>query len=270
MRTGSEPARGRRRRRALRHKAARIAAGAVTLGATVAAVALATGSSRAAVGAVGATVATIEPSFRPNRPGASTALTVKERFAGPEAEGGIPSPLRKEVLHLPLGVAESLAWPVTRGCSRAHLLKHGARGCPARSQIGTGSAKVAWRENGTVVTETARMWAFVAPTSGEYAIEVLGEGTHPVHKRVVVTESLFAQGPPYSGGMTIPVPAITIRPGGPEVSLLEASLTVGPKRGAHGLGIRVPRCPSGGYPWAAEITFANGSTQELQTTTPCG
>ena len=37
-----------------------------------------------------------------------------------------------------------------------------------------------------------------------------------------------------------------------------------------GLGIFVPHsCAAGGFPWAAEVTYANGATEKVSATSPC-
>jgi hypothetical protein len=219
----------------------------------------------------------IEPSFAPDRARALTAVTVAGHFSTGPAGGGLPSPLREMVIWAPAGLAapDSLAWPRTSGCSVAHLRRHGARGCPPRSQIGSGSAVVGWDEGSRAVTETARVKVFVGPTTGGagvYAFEVLAEGRTPLRKRVVLTESLYAVAAPspYSASLHARVPPIATRPGEPDASVLSFRMTLRRAHGGHGLGERVPaRCPAGGYPWAASFGFADGTQQHVSATVPC-
>jgi hypothetical protein len=222
--------------------------------------------------------ATIEASLAPDRLNARTASTVALHIAG--GEDGVPPAVRKIVLLVPAGFSgRSLEWPSTRGCSRTQLMRRGASGCPARSQIGSGTALVAWREGSKTVTEHARLWEFLGPvSSGEYKLEILGEGTSPIHRREVTTVSLAARSGVYSAELESAVPPIPTRRGQPDASIVSFSITTGnakPPRfsggGLYGgMGLFVPSpCPAGGFPWSAELTFADGSVQHATTATPC-
>jgi hypothetical protein len=230
-----------------------------------------------AQGAPTPTLATIEPSFSRDRLGARTLVGFGAHFSG--GEEGVPSALRKVTVLVPAGLAgPRLEWPTTLGCSRTHLQRHGARGCPPRSQLGSGQALIEWREGARTVTESSKLWAFLAPPEGEYAIELLGEGYTPIHRRVVITESLFAMTGTYSGGLEGVVPPIPTRPGEPDASVVSFSLTMGTLQARHGsrlsssegMGLFVPgSCPAGGFPWEAEFTYADGSVQQATASVPC-
>jgi hypothetical protein len=94
----------------------------------------------------------------------------------------------------------------------------------------------------------------------------------------VITESLFAITGAYSGGVEAVIPPIPTRAGEPNASVVSFSLTMGsvnqPRGSAHrsaeGMGLFVPgSCPAGGYPWAAEFTYADGSVQRPTASIPC-
>jgi hypothetical protein len=230
-----------------------------------------------AQGAPAPTLATIAPTFTPDRLGARTVVGFGAHFGG--GEGGVPAALRKVVVLVPAGLAgPRLEWPTTRGCSRSHLQGHGARGCPPNSQIGSGQALLAWREGARTVTESSKLWAFLAPPEREYAIELLGEGYAPIHRRVVITESLFAMTGTYSGGLEAAIPPIPTRPGQPDASVVSFSLSMGTVGRRHssgaleseGMGLFVPGgCPPGGFPWATELSYADGSVQQATASIPC-
>jgi hypothetical protein len=227
--------------------------------------------------AAAAPAATIEASFAPDRLKARTATTFSLHLTG--GEDGVPPPLRKIVVLVPAGLAGSaLEWPTTRGCSPRQLMRRGASGCPARSQVGSGSIDVAWREGSNTVTEHGKLWEFVGPNNGEYKLEVLGEGTSPIRRREVTTVSLAAVSGVYSAALENAVPPIPTRPGQPDASIVSFSLTTGNAKRPRfsgggrygGLGMVVPSpCPGGGFPWSAELTFADGSVQHTTTATPC-
>ena len=227
------------------------------------------------------TIATIAPSFAPDLPGARTSVTFAASFSG--GAGALPAPLSKAVILLPADLAKTLEWPTTRGCSRAHLQAHGARGCPPHSQIGAGSALVEWQEGSSTVSERANLQLFVGPTEGVYTLQLLAEGQQPLHRRVVISLALFAITAPYSAGMEAIIPPLPTLPGQPDASVVSFSVTVGPpsqaadsrsSRAADSqwgeMELFVPRsCPAGGFPWTADFTYADGSSQEVTTAVPC-
>jgi hypothetical protein len=235
------------------------------------------GGIGAAAAAPAPVLATIEASFAPDRLGVRTAVTFSFHITG--GEDGVPPPLRKVLLLIPGGLSgPSLEWPTTLGCSRAQLMRRGARGCPARSQIGSGSALVAWREGSQTVTEHAKLWMFVGPTDGAYQLQILGEGTTPIRRRVVSTVSLAAISGTYSASLESVVPPIATRPRAPDASIVSFSITNGnakqPRfsgRGLYGgMGLFVPSpCPAGGFPWQAEFSFAGSPTQLATTAIAC-
>ena len=192
---------------------------------------------------------------------------------------------------LPAELAKTLEWPTTRGCSRAQLQAHGAPGCPPHSQIGAGSALVQWQEGSSTAGEQANLQLFVGPTEGVYTLQLLAEGRQPLRRRVVISLVLFGVTGPYSAGMEATVPPLPTRPGLPDASVVNFSVTVGPAaRGAGGgagggggergggaaarrwgeMELFVPRsCPVGGFPWEAEFGYADGSLQEVGAGVPC-
>jgi len=224
------------------------------------------------------TVATIEPSFAPDRPGAQTSVTFAARLSNDA--GGIPAPLSKVLILLPAGLAETLEWPSSSGCSSAHLRAHGARGCPPRSQIGAGNALLAWQEGPRTVNEKVRLGLFTGPTNGVPRLELLAEGQRPIRRRVVMNVSLGLISAPYSAEMETIIPPIPTRPGQGAASLVNFSVTVGPLSKAlvsqrpspwGELELFAPRrCPVGGYPWTVDFTYQGGVTQEVNAAIPCG
>ncbi|HLI32425.1 MAG TPA: hypothetical protein VKU89_06785 [Solirubrobacteraceae bacterium] len=180
--------------------------------------------------AEGATTATLAPSFSPNSAGARTTVVFSARLSGPG--GALPSPLTKLTAYLPVGLTGlRMQWPRTLGCSLRRLLAHGGRACPARSQIGSGSALLGWEEGGRILTARARLSVFVGPTDGPYVLEVLGEGQPPLPGRIGFTESLAAVSAPFSSSTEATIPAIVTR-GGQHASTLEVTLAIGAPVGA--------------------------------------
>jgi hypothetical protein len=216
------------------------------------------------------TVAAIRPSFSPDRLGARTAVTFGIHFAG--GEEGVPAPVRKAVVQVPAGLGVEL--PSTLGCTVAHLQAHGASGCPPRSQIGSGHALMAVRTGAQVTREAATLWAFLGPLEGgQPTIQILGQGYTPIERRVAFSLRLEPDRAPFWAKLVALVPPIPTIPLEPDASAVNFSLTIGTtgrSRKPGTIGIFVPsHCPAGGFPWAAEFTYADGSTDNTTATIPC-
>jgi hypothetical protein len=219
------------------------------------------------------TSATIVPSLSASRPGARAALTVAIHYAG--GATGVPSPVRRSLVRFPEGM--TLDIPHLRSCSPARLLAHGPSGCPAQSALGRGSALAEIHGGALILKEHIALWAFLgAPRDGWATVEILGEGVTPQQRRMVVTGTMRADVAPYGEALEIPFPPIPTLPQAPDASLVSFSLTIGATGGHHGKRgvaantVVVPgNCPAGGLPFAAEFTYADGSTGSAAAAVPC-
>ncbi len=217
-----------------------------------------------------ATTATIRPSFSPDKLGAKAAFTFAAHFAGGEL--GVPSPVRRAVVHFPPGL--TLDVPKLRSCTKAQLQARGARGCPAQSQIGTGRALADVHVGSSVESEEAAISVFVGPPQGlNPTVEILGQGYSPLDERVVITGTALPDNPPYGEKLVMSVPAIPTVPLEPNASTVSFSVTIGGKaaRKHHNpnTALLPSHCPTGGFPFAAEFTYEDGSTSTSTATVPC-
>ncbi|MGH2854945.1 MAG: hypothetical protein ACRDLF_12230, partial [Solirubrobacteraceae bacterium] len=213
------------------------------------------------------TSATITPSLSPDRLGARAALTFTIRYAG--GAGGVPSPVRRSVVRFPAGL--TLDIPRLRSCHPARLLSQGPGGCPAQSAIGRGRALAEVRSGTQTITEDVGLWAFIGPPQhGEPTLELFGQGYAPVQEQVVVTGTVLPDRAPYGEELVIPIPPIPTLPLQPDASTSSFSLTIGAsaRHLTHNANtVVVPsRCPAGGFPFAAEFTYADGSTGSAHAT----
>jgi hypothetical protein len=215
------------------------------------------------------TAATIRPSFSPDRLGAKAAFTFTVRFSG--GEFGVPSPLRRAIVHFPAGLRMHI--PSLRECTRARLQARGAKGCPARSLIGVGHALADIHAGAGIESEEAKVWAFLGPLqNGNPTIEILGQGYTPLYERVVITGTVLPDHAPYGEELVMSVPPIPTIPLEPDASTVSFSLTVGGARfRAHNPNTVVTpsRCPTGGFPFAADFTYADSSTSTATATVRC-
>ncbi len=229
------------------------------------AIGLATLASCACAGvpaqALAETSASIHPSFLPNRLGVSTSFTLTFGFSG--GDSGVPAPLSQAVVHLPAGLSINLAGVAT--CANSRLRKKGPPGCPPGSLLGRGHALMEVRAGSQTVPETATISVFRGPNQGSApTFEIYGHGSTPLYQSVISTAVLRPDSAPYGSKLTVSVPRIPTLMYEPDASFSSLSLTVGnvkrPPR-AHAAGVVViPRnCPAGGFPFAAEFTFADHS-----------
>lgn len=228
----------------------------------------ASGAARTAA-APEATSATLTPTLSPNRPGATGALTLAVKYTG--GTMGVPPPVHRSVLSLPPGL--TLNVPSLRSCSAAHLEAYGPSSCPPQSLIGRGHALAEALAGSELITEEAVLWVFIGPPRGNTpTFELVGEGSTPVPAQVVITGTVAPARAPYGEELVIPVPPVPSLSGVSETSLANLTLTLGvpgphPARGAN--TVLIPRCPAGGWPFAAAFTYANGSSGSILAREPC-
>jgi hypothetical protein len=211
-------------------------------------------------GARAETSATIAPSLSPNRPGAKGALefTINFNQAG---SGGVPSPVRRSVLRFPAGLGIEI--PHLRSCSIVRLRARGPSGCPAQSELGRGHAVAEALAGSQLITENISLWLFLGPFHNlEPTFEILGQGLTPFDERVVLTGSVALDQAPYGEDLVLSMPPIPTVPLEPDASIATMSLTVGTGRPTAQANTVVvpPTCPSGGFPFAAEFTYTDGSS----------
>jgi hypothetical protein len=218
------------------------------------------------------TGASIRPSLRPDRLGASTALTLAIRFSG--GAQGVPAPLRRAVLHLPAGLGIGLRGVKT--CAPAQLRRRGAAGCPTGALVGRGHALLEARTGSLTIPEEAEIWVFRGPDRGSKPVlEIYGRGETPLVESTVSAAVLEPDSAPYGTRLTVSVPAIPTLTYEPDASFVSLSVTVGavgraPRAHAAAGAVLMPRsCPAGGFPFAASFAFADGSSASASATVAC-
>jgi hypothetical protein len=213
--------------------------------------------------------ATIAASFHPDRLGAMGALTVRIDVAGGALGGSVP--LRRLVLRLPAGLGIEI--PHLRSCESYRLQLLGARGCPAQSRLGVGRALVQALLGSQLLGESLSLWVFLGPLRNlQPTFEMLAQGYTPFDERMVLSGTVLPDDPPYGEDLVLSVPAIGTLPLEPDAQVASMSLTIGsPRRSAResNATIEPTRCPPGGFPFAAELSYADGQAQDVSTATPC-
>jgi hypothetical protein len=212
--------------------------------------------------------ATIAASFHPGGLGAIGALTVTVGLAVDELGA---APLRHFVLRLPAGLGVEI--PHLHSCEPDRLQLLGARGCPAEARLGVGRALVRAPLGSQLLGESISLWVFLGPLRNlQPTFEILAQGYTPFDERVVFSGTVLPDEPPYGEDLVLSVPAIATLPLEPGASIASMSLTIGSRRRSASEPntiVEPTRCPSGGFPFAAELTYADGSTQNVSTATSC-
>jgi hypothetical protein len=204
--------------------------------------------------------ATIAPSLSPNRLGAKGALVLTIHFTEGLLEG-VPSPVRRSVLRFPAGLGVEI--PHLRSCSIARLRAIGAGGCSRESLLGHGHALAEALAGSQLITENISLWLFLGPFHNlEPTFEILGQGFTPFDERVVLTGTVILDKAPYGEDLVLSIPPIPTVPLEPDASIVTMSLTVGESKPPHPEQANTvtvpPTCPVGGFPFAAEFTYADG------------
>ncbi len=213
--------------------------------------------------------ATIAASFHPDRLGGKGALTVTIDLAG----GGLGAapPLRHFVLRLPAGLGVEI--PHLRSCEPDRLLLLGARGCPAQSRLGVGQALVRAQLGSQLLGESISLWVFLGPLRNlQPTFEIFGQGYTPFDERLVFSGTVLPDQPPYGEDLVLSVPTIATLPLEPGASIASMSLTIGTSQrvaSEPNTTVEPTRCPPGGFPFAAELSYADGSTTNVSTATSC-
>jgi len=216
------------------------------------------------------TVATLTPLLSPDRLGATGALSFTIHYA--DAAANVPPPMRRSILRFPAGL--TLEVPHLRSCSLSHLRARGASGCPAESALGRGRALVEAHLGSQTVAENISLWVFLGPLRNlQPTIEILGQGYTPLDERVVLSGTMGPTGAPYGEALTLIIPPIPTLALEPDASIVTFSLVIGARaqrRARDANTLRLPAtCPEGGFPFAAEFTYADGSISNSTAMVPC-
>jgi hypothetical protein len=189
-------------------------------------------------------------------PGASTGLRTLITWTDPGAPNGVPKPIQSIVTKFPHGARfDTRALPACEA-SDDEVVSEGAAACPESSLLGTGHTSAAFASGGGFETDVT---LFNAP--GQIIVLVTFHGT-----TTVATE--FRD--------EVKGRTLTVTPELPAgVSLTKLSLHFGPHSRMVGAQRRTylttpPECPAGGdWTIRGRFTYADASTQDLESTSPC-
>jgi hypothetical protein len=225
--------------------------------------------------------ASLHASFSPNRLGAAT--TISFSFHVSTAEGAAPPPMTRLELHLPAGMNYTTTTLGLATCNATSLAARGLAGCPANSRLGHGSARVEVPFGVGSGHEIPEIQAVAGPSpNGNLVVLFYANGLFPVYAQLAFSGEVLPDTGSFGSQLDANVPLIASVPGGPDVSIVSVQTTIGPNdltyyRRVDGRlqsfrprGVAVPeRCPRGGFPFAAQFSFLDGSTTSAATTVSC-
>jgi hypothetical protein len=225
--------------------------------------------------------ASLHASFSPDRLGAPTTITFG--FDLSTTAGAAPPPLTGLDLQMPAGMDYTTTTLGLAICQPAELLQSGLAGCPANSRLGYGSALVEVPFGTGAGHEIPEVQALAGPSpKGNLVVLFYANGMSPVSAQLAFSGEVLPDTGRFGSQLETIVPPVQSVPGGPDVSILSVQTTIGPShltyyRQSHGRrvafhprGVSVPeRCPVGGFPFAAQFTFQDGSSAAASTTVPC-
>ena len=223
----------------------------------------------------------LSATLTPEHLGQGTTIGFSFQIEAPAGE--IPAPLTGINLRYPenLGVATSGLGLAT--CSVARVEAFGPRHCPADSVMGIGNAIAEFPIGPKIARESAPVSIFRAPDeNGQIALLLYVTAMNPVGVQISTTQPAAARPPPFGGSVQIGVPLVPSFPDSPYVAVVQLTATLGPLGityyervhgrtvAYHPRGLLLPdSCPHGGFPFAAELGFADGSTTSARTAVPC-
>jgi hypothetical protein len=200
--------------------------------------------------------------------GAGAALKTEFTISGTEY-GGFPPPLTGVKFYGPAGAK---LHPQGFGtCAPSVIQEKGPSACSKQSSAGPkGSASGVVSFGTERVAETVSVQPFFAP-GGDLSFFV--DGTSPVSIEILSTGKVLTSSPPFGPTVEAEVPLIESVPGALDASAKEINVTVGAayKKGKKtNYYIVVPKkCPKGGFPLKAVMSFLGGSTAEATYSAPC-
>jgi hypothetical protein len=221
--------------------------------------------------------------FSPYRLGRSTTLKLALKLGVAGVSEGLPSPVTRFALRIPANlelIGSSLGLAI---CQPGALLANGSLGCSPNARLGNGSAEIKVPVGPQPVAESAGIEAEMGPpVNGEIGVLLYAEAGTPVAAQLIFPGVLFGNGSTGGQSLSTSVPLIPTLPGAPDISMVSMNLSLGPEhltyyKQVHGRtvgyrpeGIALPtRCPRGGFRFASEIAFLDGSTANATSTVPC-
>ena len=223
----------------------------------------------------------LSAALTPEHLGAGT--TIHFGFTIDNGTGREPLPIREINLLYPKNLGIGTSGLGISTCRAALLEVEGPPGCPSNSVIGYGSALVEVPFGPETLHETARTTTFMAPIQNErFGLLFYADGESPVSAQLVFPGLVLPAASPFGGDLNATLPLVPSVPEAPDAALVKLTTTLGPshityyeyRKGHtipyHPRGILLPpTCPKGGFRFAAQFLFNDGSRASAQAVVAC-
>jgi hypothetical protein len=223
----------------------------------------------------------LHATLTPEQLGRGTTVGFGFQIATPD--GKVPPPLTAARVLYPGTIGVALSGLGLDPCLPADLKTFGRAGCPPDSLMGYGTALAEIAIGPEILQETVQVEIFAGTESnGHLALLIYATGQSPVDAQVVFPGLLLPAPQPFGGQVDATIPLVPSLPEAPNVSVVRFNSTLGPQHityyehihgrtvAYHPKGLLLPNtCPPGGFPFAAELSFEDGSHATARTTVPC-
>jgi hypothetical protein len=232
-------------------------------------------------GALAAPAVKLSATLTPEHLGRATTIGFGFQIETPA--GQAPTPLTQFAVRYPANLGLATSGLGVAVCSSATLAVSGPGACPADSRMGSGSASGEVAIGPEVHQEVTDVAIFRGPDQeGHLALFFYASGENPVIAQLVLPGLLLPAPAPFGGLVNIAVPPIPSLPEAPDIALVGLRSTIGAEHLTYyervdgklvayrPNGILLPdSCPRGGFPFAAELSFEDGSRVDAHTAVPC-
>jgi hypothetical protein len=225
------------------------------------------------------TVTVTSATFSPDKLGAPTNVHGSATISS--STGGIPSPIVGATVMGPAGLTIDVNGVGV--CDPEKLQADGPEGCPKTSKAGFGGGIGSLELAKEIIKEPFTLNFFRGPDEeGHIVLLTYVNAVSPVSVQLVLKAQIVPEPKPYGLGFKIKVPLIETLPEASDASVESIFFTWGAPNAAyfetvhgkrklvHIKGIIVPKkCPKGGFPYLAQLAFADGTTNTIKGTIAC-
>lgn len=219
--------------------------------------------------------------FSPYRLGVNSAFTFGLEIGS--TTGPIPSPATSIALRLPAEMGLTTSQLGLDVCGPAVLRAHGVAGCPHEAVMGDGKAVLKTAAGSEGLEVPVAVTVVMAPAQHEQTqLAFYAESEADVIAELVFPGAMLGDSRPFGSQISLRIPPTAGVPGAPPPALTDMSVTIAPPgllyaKRVHGKtvryhpkGLAVPTvCPAGGFPFAANLHFADGTSVVAATSLAC-
>ncbi len=219
--------------------------------------------------------------FSPYRLGVNSAFTFAIQVGS--TTGAVPSAATSFALRLPAGMGLSSDQLGLSVCRRESLQAGGAEGCPHEAVMGSGTAMLVNAAGSERLEVPAAVTVLMAPAQHEQTqLFFYAEGQSDVIAELIFQGYSTGLARPFGTLIAATIPPTVGVPDTPPAALTNMTVTLAPPelmyvKRVHGRtvryhpkGLAVPTaCPAGGFPFAVELGFVDGTSTEATTRLAC-